>query len=76
MIADILRQQGQAADIIDQNLDMLGAQANRQKEGLLADARSRIAGAPPANPAATGLGIAGAGISFLNQLRLNNPKTP
>jgi hypothetical protein len=77
LVAEVLRQQGAATDTIAANLDMLGDQAERQKQGLVAEANSRIAGTPPANPLATGLGVAGAGLSFLNTLRLQRgPSEP
>jgi hypothetical protein len=77
LVSEVLRQQGVASDTIAQNLDMIGDQAERQKKGLVAEANSRIAGSPGANPMATGLGVAGAGLSFLNTLRLQRgPKAP
>jgi hypothetical protein len=76
LIAGILREQAKALGTLDTNLEGVRAQGGRQKAGLLADAQSQIAGVPKASGAATALGVAGAGLSFLNQYRLNNPLTP
>jgi hypothetical protein len=77
LVMALLKQQSGAQGVVDANLSAVEAQAQRQRAGLAAEASSRIAGAPVANPVATGLGIAGAGLDFLNTLRLQRgPKAP
>lgn len=70
LVSEVLRQQGVATDAVSQNLSLTEQQAQRQRAGLAADAQGRIASAPKASPLATGIGVAGAGLGFLNTLRL------
>jgi hypothetical protein len=69
LMRSILFQEGEASSAIDQNLALTIAQSERQRRGAAAEAQSRIAGVPGANPVATGLGIAGAGLGLATQLK-------
>jgi hypothetical protein len=77
LVGEVLRQQGVAADATAQNLEYQQAQAQRDRLSLVADANSQIASVPKANGLATAVGVAGAGLGFLNTLRLQRgPKAP
>lgn len=68
LVRSILMQAGTASTDVDQNLANTLRQSERQRRGAEAEAESRIAGTPGANPLATGLGIAGAGLGLATQL--------
>lgn len=77
LVQEVLRQQGVATDATAQNLENTLDQAQRERQGLAAQAAGQIASIPKANPLATALGVAGAGIGFFNTLRLQRgPQAP
>jgi hypothetical protein len=69
LLRSVLMEEGTAVTDVNKNLANTLAQSERQRRGATAEAQSRIAGVPGANPLATGLGVAGAGITLATQLK-------
>jgi hypothetical protein len=73
IIGDISRQASEFKTTQERNLDMTIAQLQQEKVGAKSTAQNRINAVPKANPFATGLQIATAGVNFGNVLISRKP---
>jgi hypothetical protein len=74
LLHDVDRQGASYRDSVEQNTDTVIAQLEREKAAALVGARNRITSVPRANPLATGLKIAGAGLDFASMKIGQKPK--
>lgn len=73
IIGDINRQASEFKVTEERNLDMTITQLQREKVGARNQAQSRINAVPRANPFATGLQIAVAGVNFADKIVSRKP---
>jgi hypothetical protein len=73
LVGDISAQASAFKMTQERNLDMTITQLQREKVGAKSAAQSRINAVPKANPFATGLQIASAGVNFANTLVSRKP---
>jgi len=74
ILNDISAQESAFGVRTQRNVEATVAQIQQEKRGVAAGAQSRINAVQPANPFATGLTIASAGLDFAtNQIRLRTP---